>query len=76
MFFSPPLQGNEFKFYVEAGCTVRLDADGQTATSGSAGYLVVPNDGTGLLSSVSFSVNAGQGQVTGPYVDAQYLLLM
>jgi hypothetical protein len=67
--FSPPLQGNEFKFYVEAGCTVRNDSNNQTATASSTGDLVVPDDGTGLLSSVSISVNGSQGGVTGPYVD-------
>ena len=67
--FSPPLQGSEFKFYVEAGCTVRNDSNNQVATASSTGNLVVPDDGTGLLSSVSFSVTNGQGGVTGPYVD-------
>ena len=67
--FDPPIQGNEFKFYVEAGCTIRNDSNNQLATSSGTGYLLVPSDGTGLLSSVSFSVNGSQGQVTGPYVD-------
>ena len=67
--FNPPLQGSEFKFYVEAGCTVRNDSNNQLATASSTGNLVVPDDGTGLLSSVSFSVTNGQGGVTGPYVD-------
>mgnify|MGYP003671324535 CR=1 FL=1 len=67
--FNPPLQGNEFKFYVEVGCTIRNDSNGQLATASSTGDLLVPDDGTGLLSSVSISINAGQGGVTGPYVD-------
>ena len=67
--FSPPLQGSEFKFYVEAGCTIRNDSNNQVATASSTGDLLVPDDGTGLLSSVSFSVTNGQGGVTGPYVD-------
>jgi hypothetical protein len=67
--FSPPLQGNEFKFYVEAGCTVRNDSNNQVATTSTTGDLLVPDDGTGLLSSVSISVNGSQGGVTGPYVD-------